>query len=76
MVIDLIGHIAMAFIALGSLFLGIEKRRTTGWCLRMIGDATWVGLGIQLELSSIIIWESVFVGVDVVGLLKCWVYKT
>lgn len=70
-VIDLLGHIAMGFVALGSLLLGTKDKRAAGWRLRMIGDGMWVGLGFALGLSSIVIWESVFVVVDIVGLRKC-----
>lgn len=59
MIIDLLGHVAYSLTTLGLFLIG--KKKSIGWIFRIVGDLIWVGLGIQLVMSSIIIWEVVFI---------------
>lgn len=56
--IDFFGHCFYAFMALGTWYLG--KRDINGWWLRMFGNAGWIVLGFWLGLSSIWLWEILF----------------
>ena len=66
--IDLFGHIFYAFLLLGMICLAYGHR--VGWWYRIIGEVGWVVLGVCLDLSSIVLWGMLFVGVDVVGLYR------
>ncbi len=47
-------------MALGTWYLG--KKDINGWWLRMFGNLGWVVLGVQLGLTSIWMWELIFLG--------------
>jgi hypothetical protein len=66
--IDPIGHLAYASIVLGTFLVARGDGR--GWLLRLAGDATWVGLGLALSLSSVYVWESAFVVTDLLALWR------
>lgn len=63
--IDLFGHVAYLLIFLGMIALG--RRKQIGWVLRLLGAAIWLVLGVQLGLTSIWMWEIVFIGTDLYG---------
>lgn len=66
--IDILGHIAYLFVMTGTFLLHPKFDRVTlGWTLRGVGDAGWVGLGISMGMTSIWIWGSVFVAIDLAG---------
>jgi hypothetical protein len=54
---DIAGHIAYVFILLGIYLIGRGKR--IGMLSQMLGCIIWVGAGIALGLSSVIIWNIV-----------------
>lgn len=55
---DFFGHVFYAFLAIGTWFLG--KRDINGWRLRMFGNVGWIVLGVMMGMSSIWIWEIIF----------------
>lgn len=57
--VDLLGHLAYASSMLGLFLIG--KKKPIGWAFRIIGDAIWLYLGIVLSLSSIYMWEFIFI---------------
>lgn len=67
--IDIIGHVAYCSIALGTALIALRYGRL-GWALRLAGSLCWIWIGTVLDLSSIWFWESVFVGIDVLGLYR------
>lgn len=60
--IDVIGHVAYASVAFGTLLLARDS--PYGWAFRASGDAVWVALGFALGLTSIWMWETAFLAVD------------
>lgn len=66
--IDLIGHGAYGLISLGLLLLARDIK--WGWPTKLVGDATFVWIGTQLAMSSIVCWGSVFVLLDIIGIVK------
>jgi hypothetical protein len=54
---DIAGHIAYVFIMLGIYLIGRGKR--IGMLSQLLGCLIWVGAGIALGLSSVIIWNIV-----------------
>jgi hypothetical protein len=54
---DIAGHIAYVFILLGIYLIGRGKK--IGMLSQLVGCLIWVGAGIALGLSSVIIWNIV-----------------
>lgn len=74
--LDAIGHGAYALILLGLFCIGrgqrVPKLARWGWPMRIVGEATWVVIGVILAdqgivFTSIILWGVVFVIVDFYG---------
>ena len=63
--LDLIGHVAYVSIFVGMCL--ISRQRVGGWVFRFLGEATWVGLGVAMDMTSIWVWGIVFAVVDVYG---------
>jgi hypothetical protein len=66
--IDTLGHIFYAILLAGMVCLAAGWR--IGWWFRIIGELGWVGLGLALGLSSIVIWGLIFVAIDLYGNYK------
>jgi hypothetical protein len=67
--LDLLGHTAYGLIVVGTYGVAAGWG-TAGWGLRTLGDVLWCYIGLELDMTSIWLWESVFVGVDLYGLLR------
>jgi len=65
--IDLFGHLSYAAVFVGLLLL--SRQSNAGWLVKAAGDGGWVALGIVMGMSSIIIWGSFFVLLDLSGWL-------
>lgn len=52
---DIAGHVAYVFIMLGIWLVG--RGDPKGFLAQLAGCVIWVGAGIALELSSVIIWN-------------------
>ena len=63
--IDIVGHQAYLLIAIGSI--QIARRQRIGWLIRMGGNAGWIWIGFQLALSSPVVWETVFLAINLWG---------
>lgn len=66
--LDFYGHLGYFSIMVGMMLLA--RRNIYGWVARLLGDSVWVALGFALGMSSIVVWGSFFVVVDIVGLRK------
>ena len=66
--IDFFGHLSYAFCVGGTYMVGTRKR--AGWVVRGVGDVGWVSCGLAIGLSSIWVWGSIFVVLDVIGWRK------
>lgn len=64
-VLDLWGHIAYLFIGLGMFLIG--RRKIYGWPIKAVGDVIWLILGFKLGMSSIWLWELVFLSTTAYG---------
>lgn len=71
--IDVIGHVAYMSLVLGMVLL--SRRNVYGWLARFVGSATWLGLGIAMDMSSIWLWSAVFAVVDISG-WRTWRHNT
>lgn len=67
--IDLLGYVAYTFIFFGSYL--IAKKKSVGWLYRILGNVMWVGLGLALGLTSIVVAEVIFIALDSYG-FKQW----
>lgn len=65
MVIDALGH--GFYVALVAGQLAITRRRAWGWALRLAGSLGWAVLGVDLGLSSVVLWSLIFAVVDARG---------
>lgn len=61
--IDLVGHVAYVLSIYGTVLIGRGSR--SGWGFRIACDVLWIGLGVVIGLSSIIVWSVVFAAADV-----------
>jgi len=66
--LDIFGHVGYVFIAVGLLLLGREYK--SGWLFRLVGELIWVLIGIEMHMSSIYIWSSIFMGLDILGYMR------
>lgn len=66
--IDLFGHFAYAAVFLGMILL--SRQSNAGWLVKAAGDGGWVAIGLVLGMSSIIVWGTFFVLLDLVGWAK------
>ena len=65
MIPDLIGHFGYILLALGTFLLG--KNRKTGWLFRIIGEILWIGIGLHINMTSIVLWGFIFIYLDIKG---------
>lgn len=63
--IDLVGHVAYVFIGLGMWLLG--KRNPLGFLSQAVGAAIWMVCGYFLGLSSVVIWNLLFLAIGING---------
>ena len=70
---DIAGHIAYVFIVLGIYLIGRRKR--IGMLSQLVGCMIWVGAGIALQLSSVIIWN-VIIGLVCIDAYRNWNNET
>jgi hypothetical protein len=66
---DIAGHIAYVFILLGIYLIGRGKK--IGMLSQMLGCIIWVGAGIALKLSSVIIWN-IIIGLVCIHSYRNW----
>lgn len=66
--LDFLGHIGYAFLALGILLLA--RKNILGWVCRFIGEATWLFIGWEMKMSSIWVWGTIFLFIEVYGFLN------
>lgn len=66
--LDFFGHIFYALLFMGMIALAWKK--PIGWVLRFIGELGWLFVGIGLGLSSVIVWDSIFLVCEVYGLYQ------
>lgn len=61
--VDLAGHAAYVVVIAGTFL--VRSHHKTGWALRALGHAAWIAIGVHLGLTSIWLWETIFVAQDV-----------
>lgn len=65
---DFLGHVGYILIAAGMLAIG--HGRPYGWVLRIVGELTWLLVGMMVGMSSIWFWGTIFIVLDL-----CMYYK-
>ena len=65
---DLLGHIGYLLVVVGTLM--IARKDIRGWWPRMVGDVFIVSMGLLLGVSSLWIWGTVFLLIDIFGYRK------
>jgi hypothetical protein len=65
---DLLGHVAYAALTAGQI--GVADGMAIGWAARIVGEAIWIGLGLRLRMSSIVLWGILGLAVEVHGLTE------
>ena len=71
--LDLIGHAGYLMLFTGTVL--IVRKNVMGWWLRAAGELTWFGLGVAMQLSSVILWSLVFLVSDLWGIRE-WQRRT
>lgn len=66
--LDILGHLGYTLIFLGMVSIAKEER--VGWILRFLGEAIWVIIGIYLGMTSIWIWGSLFMFIDMFAIWR------
>jgi hypothetical protein len=66
--VDFFGHFFYASLFLGMLLLSAKDFR--GWAFRFAGEVGWIGIGLVMGMSSIVVWGLAFMVVDVLGYLQ------
>lgn len=66
--IDALGHVCYAVILVGQLM--VARHVVQGWLIRIAGTLGWIVLGLLLGLTSIWVWCSLFIVVDIIGYLR------
>ncbi len=56
--LDAIAHAGYTSVFLGQFLL--TRKNRGGWLLRIGGDLAWVGFGVTLDMSSIVLWSIAF----------------
>lgn len=67
---DIAGHFSYAWLAFGMYLL--TKGNKWGWPARLVGEISWVFVGLSMGMSSIWMWGLLFVALDLRGLYKWW----
>jgi nicotinamide riboside transporter PnuC len=62
---DILGHIAYSILALGMLL--IAHKKISGWFFRALGAALWIYVGFAIGLTSVWIWCTIFLGMELYG---------
>jgi nicotinamide riboside transporter PnuC len=60
--LDFLGHVGYVLILAGMVL--ISRRSAVGWFLRLLGEVTWLGIGVAMDMSSMVVWGAVFTALD------------
>lgn len=71
--LDLFGHLFYACLATG-MFLLARKNRW-GWVFRFLGELGWLWIGVELKMSSVWLWGTLFLCMEVYGFWS-WTRKS
>ena len=61
--IDILGHFGYALILAGMML--VSAKSPWGWALRLLGELVWLLIGVELGMSSMVLWGLVFAALDV-----------
>ena len=67
-ILDLVGHIGFVFLLLGKVLV-INKHRW-GFCAWAVGAGVWLVLGLHLGLTSLVVWNGVYIVMYAYGFYK------
>ncbi len=63
--LDVLGHIGYLCLALGMFLLA--RKVIWGWAARGTGEAIWLLIGVEIQMSSIWVWGVIFLIMEVYG---------
>ncbi len=63
---DRLGHVAYVLLFAGQALLALHCPEA-GWPLRAMGETAWVGIGLAMRMTSIALWGSLFLLIDLYG---------
>lgn len=63
--LDAAGHVGYVLLFAGQVC--IARGRRVGWLVRIGGELTWLWIGWQMGLSSVVLWGVVALGVEAYG---------
>ena len=66
--LDIAGHLSYILLAVGMFRLAIRQR--DGWWFRFLGEAGWVVLGVEMQMTSIWVWGLFFMLLDINGFVN------
>lgn len=67
-VLDVLGHIGYLLLASGMLLLA--RKNILGWACRGIGEAIWLFIGIEMNMSSMWFWGIIFLLIEIHGFVS------
>ncbi len=57
-IVDALGHLGYALLFGGIILIG--RKWAVGWLLCLAGDLIWLGLGVEMGMTSIWSWQVAF----------------
>jgi|DEB0MinimDraft_6_1074348.scaffolds.fasta_scaffold159614_2 hypothetical protein len=64
-ILDVFGHIGYLLLATGMFLLA--RKNILGWAFRGAGEAIWLFIGVEMNMSSIWFWGIVFLALEIHG---------
>lgn len=62
---DKLGHVGYVILVLGMFLIGMKQ--VWGWPIYIAGDVLWFYIGWRMRMTSIYLWQFVFVAVAARG---------
>lgn len=65
---DMAGHFAYALLVVGNWLIG--SKNIWGFAFYIVANAIWLGIGVYIGMTSIWLWEIVFLALAVRNVLS------
>ena len=66
--IDKCGHLGYALLLTGQLL--VSRKKASGWLVRLIGESICIILGVEMGMTSIVVWGIVDMAVNTYGYIS------
>ena len=65
---DILGHVAYALLVVGNWMIG--NKQIWGFSFYLVANLMWLGIGWKIGMTSIWLWEIVFLGLAIRNIWK------